>query len=301
MPTLSERQLLIQNVLLETERDLDEYMAEGLLDDDDDMDLDHRNESDDNSDTSDTSSTSSDSSSCSSDSSGSDASMHSAISDDDEDEVYAAKMSASGELLQVILETRVLSPHKVAKASQLHLVLVEFKEGDPKRFRRNLRVSLETFDELVLRIQNHAIFSNNSRHPQTPPYIQLAITLFRFGHDGNTASVESIAQYLNAPNKMCCFNYQPSEVLSDGPATGVSPENPEVWNWALRFWASCHANGVVGLEDDRGSWRLYQSGMPVLTSNAMELIIPSSIPVVLEDIDRPGLGNNGGYEMGSGR
>ncbi|KAJ7743016.1 hypothetical protein DFH07DRAFT_943217 [Mycena maculata] len=145
MPTLSECQLLIQNVLLETEIDLDEYMAEGLLDDDDNMDLDHRNESDDNSDTSDTSSTSSDSSSSSSDSSGSDASMHSAISDDDEDEVYAAKMSASGELLQVILETRVLNPHKVAKASQLHLVLVEFKEGDHK-------TSLDCEDQVVNRL-----------------------------------------------------------------------------------------------------------------------------------------------------
>ncbi|KAJ6554089.1 hypothetical protein B0H10DRAFT_2123883 [Mycena sp. CBHHK59/15] len=108
MPTLSERQLLIQNVLLETERDLDEYMAEGQLDDDDmDLDLDHRNESDDDSDISDTSSTSSDSSSSSSDSSGSDASMHSAISDDDEDEVYAAKMSATGELLQAVFVLKI--------------------------------------------------------------------------------------------------------------------------------------------------------------------------------------------------
>ncbi|KAJ7093597.1 hypothetical protein C8R44DRAFT_646052 [Mycena epipterygia] len=90
---------------------------------------------------------------------------------------------------------RVLNPHKVTKASQLHLVLVEFKADDPKRFRRNLRVSPETFDELVSRIEDHPIFSNNSRHPQTPPYIQLAITLFRFGHDGNAASVESIAQW----------------------------------------------------------------------------------------------------------
>ncbi|KAJ7762135.1 hypothetical protein B0H16DRAFT_1311875 [Mycena metata] len=104
-------------------------------------------------------------------------------------------MSADGELLQVILETRVLNPNTVAKVSQLHLVLVEFKEHDPKRFRRNLRVSPETFDELILRIETHPIFSNNSRNPQTPAYIQLAIVLFRFGHDGNAASVDSIAQW----------------------------------------------------------------------------------------------------------
>ncbi|KAJ7074853.1 hypothetical protein B0H15DRAFT_925623 [Mycena belliarum] len=66
---------------------------------------------------------------------------------------------------------------------------------DPKRFRRNLRVSPETFDELVLRIEDHPIFSNSSTSPQTPAHIQLAITLFRFGHDGNAASVEAIAQW----------------------------------------------------------------------------------------------------------
>ncbi|KAJ6540368.1 hypothetical protein B0H19DRAFT_959538 [Mycena capillaripes] len=90
---------------------------------------------------------------------------------------------------------RVLNPNKVAKASQLHLVLVEFKNDDPKRFRRNLRVSPETFDELVSRIEDHPIFSNNSPKPQTPVYIQLAIALYRFGHDENAASVESIAQW----------------------------------------------------------------------------------------------------------
>jgi hypothetical protein len=118
------------------------------------------------------------------------------ISDDDEDDVYAARMIAHSELLQLISETRVLNPsNKVARQSQLHLVLVQFKEDDPQRFRRNLRVSPETFDSLVSRIEGHPVFSNNSRNPQTPTYIQLAIALFRFGHDGNAASVESIAQW----------------------------------------------------------------------------------------------------------
>ncbi|KAJ7124708.1 hypothetical protein C8R46DRAFT_828519, partial [Mycena filopes] len=66
------------------------------------------------------------------------------------------------------------------------------------RFRRNLRVSPDTFDELVLRVETHSIFLNNSPKRQTPPSIQLAIVLFRFGHDGNAASVESIAQWAGA-------------------------------------------------------------------------------------------------------
>lgn len=203
MPTTSDRQLLIQNVILQAEADIDIYLTEERLNEHDAMDLDdidrRSSNNSDSSGTSDTSSTSSSSSSSSSssDSSGSDVSMASAddISDDDDDEVYASRLGADSELLQLIFSTRVLNPHAVAKASQLHLVLVEFKMDDPKRFRRNLRVSPETFDELVSRIAGHPIFSNNSHHPQTPPYIQLAIVLFRFGHDGNAASVESIAQW----------------------------------------------------------------------------------------------------------
>ncbi|KAF7328200.1 DDE Tnp4 domain-containing protein [Mycena venus] len=204
MPTTSDRQLLLQNVLLVAESDMDQYMDEERLnEDDDEMDLDRRSidsgeDSSATSDTSSTSSASSTSSSSSSDSSRSDDSMPAwadEISDDDEDEVYAARLSAEGALLNAILATRVLNPHTVPKVSQLHLVLVEFKENDPKRFRRNLRVLPETFDELVTRIEDHPVFFNNSRHPQTPVYIQLAIALYRFGHHGNAASVESIAQW----------------------------------------------------------------------------------------------------------
>jgi hypothetical protein len=117
------------------------------------------------------------------------------ISDDDEDEVYLARMSAEGELLEAISATRVLNPNTVPKVSQLHLVLVDFKANDPKRFRRNLRVLPDTFDALVERIEDHPVFSNNSHHPQTPVFIQLAIALYRFGHYGNAASVEGISQW----------------------------------------------------------------------------------------------------------
>ncbi|KAF7372339.1 DDE Tnp4 domain-containing protein [Mycena venus] len=196
MPKTSDRQLLLQDILLTAGSDLDRYMEEERLNDDDDLDLDRRTSDgeEDSSGTSDTSSTSS----SSSDSSGSDISMPlwaGEISDDDEDEVYLARMSAEGELLEAISATRVLYPNTVPKVSQLRLVLVEFKANDPKRFRRNLRVLPDTFDALVERIEDHPVFSNNSRHPETPVYIQLAIALYRFGHYGNAASVEGISQW----------------------------------------------------------------------------------------------------------
>jgi hypothetical protein len=100
------------------------------------------------------------------------------ISDDDEEDVYAARMTAYGEMMHVISNTRVINPHTVVKTSQLHLVLVEFKRDDPKRFYCNLRVSPDSFDALVAKIMDHLIFSNNSHCEQTPVQIQLAIVLF---------------------------------------------------------------------------------------------------------------------------
>ncbi|KAH6903925.1 hypothetical protein BKA70DRAFT_1039269, partial [Coprinopsis sp. MPI-PUGE-AT-0042] len=66
---------------------------------------------------------------------------------------------------------------------------------DPLRFRRNLRVSPETFDEILSRIENHPRFISTGPNPQLPVDEQLAIALMRFGHFGNAASVEAIAQW----------------------------------------------------------------------------------------------------------
>jgi len=117
--------------------------------------------------------------------------------DGDSDEgQYNQVMDDYGHVLELILANRVLNTSDpVPKCSQLYLVLVEFKANDWKRFRLNLRVSPSTFDELVGYIQDHPIFQNRSNCPQYPIEIQLAIALFRFGHDGNAASVEAIAQW----------------------------------------------------------------------------------------------------------
>lgn len=114
---------------------------------------------------------------------------------DSEDEEHATRMSDLAYLLQAVTETRVLNPHSVDKCSQLYLVLVQFKSNDLLRFRRNLHVSPDTFDELVARVETHPVFSNKSNLAQTPVEIQLAIALYRFGHDGNAASVEAVAQW----------------------------------------------------------------------------------------------------------
>jgi hypothetical protein len=98
--------------------------------------------------------------------------------------------------IDLIQSMRVLFPkEKVPKLSQLGLVLESYRTSHPKRFQRNLRVQSETFDALVTKIEDDPIFHSNSYKQQLPVKFQLAITLYRFGHFGNAASVEGIAQW----------------------------------------------------------------------------------------------------------
>ena len=66
----------------------------------------------------------------------------------------------------------------------------------PLQYRAVSRVDRSTFEVLVGRMEATAgdIFYSSSGRPQLPVRVQLAITLFRFGHYGNAASVILTAQ-----------------------------------------------------------------------------------------------------------
>ncbi|KAJ7206870.1 hypothetical protein GGX14DRAFT_535427 [Mycena pura] len=64
-----------------------------------------------------------------------------------------------------------------------------------KNTRPDLRVSLFTFDQLVNKIANDPVFANNSFNAQMPVEDQLAISLYRFGHSGNAASLQKVANW----------------------------------------------------------------------------------------------------------
>lgn len=113
----------------------------------------------------------------------------------DEDAHILQRMHNLIQLRNYLLQTRVLFPNIVHKVSQLSLVLEKFKADGSKWFRANLRVSPATFDKLLLWLQNDLVFLPTGTRPQLPVSYQLAITLFRFGHFGNAASVEAIAQW----------------------------------------------------------------------------------------------------------
>lgn len=94
-----------------------------------------------------------------------------------------------------IVQTRVIFPNRVEKSTQLSLVLGSYKFNNPDRFRMHLRVIPPTFDALVVALEDHPIFWNNSNSQQFPVPVQLAVALYRFGHYGNAASVASVAQW----------------------------------------------------------------------------------------------------------
>ncbi|KAF7370022.1 DDE Tnp4 domain-containing protein [Mycena sanguinolenta] len=74
-------------------------------------------------------------------------------------------------------------------------VLGTMKDTRPDLFRQELRVSPHTFDRLARRLACDAVFSNSSNNAQMPVEDQLAIVLFRFGHSGNAAGLQKVANW----------------------------------------------------------------------------------------------------------
>ncbi|THV04471.1 hypothetical protein K435DRAFT_598224, partial [Dendrothele bispora CBS 962.96] len=78
----------------------------------------------------------------------------------------------------------------------MYQVLFAWKQTRPDLFRQQLRVTPYTFDCLVAALQDDPIWSNFSdSSPQTPVEEQLATLLYRFGHDGNAASLQDVAHW----------------------------------------------------------------------------------------------------------
>jgi hypothetical protein len=44
-------------------------------------------------------------------------------------------------------------------------------------------------------LEQDPVFFNNSNHPQLPVEQQLAVALYRFGHNGNAASIQAVANW----------------------------------------------------------------------------------------------------------
>jgi hypothetical protein len=76
-------------------------------------------------------------------------------------------------------------------------VLLKLKIPRPDKFHKELHVTPRTFDTLVSAIENNPVFWNDSNTAQMVVEEQLAITLYHFGHDGNAASMQGVANWAN--------------------------------------------------------------------------------------------------------
>lgn len=73
-----------------------------------------------------------------------------------------------------------------------HYLTERFPNLSQDEFRSMFRTTREGFSALLIKIQDHPVFSNNSTCPQAHPSIQLAVALTRFGVHGTGASVSKI-------------------------------------------------------------------------------------------------------------
>ncbi|KAJ7460254.1 hypothetical protein FB451DRAFT_1007476, partial [Mycena latifolia] len=151
--------------------------------------------------------------------------------------------------------------------SYLHHVLTALKLGRADHFRQALRVSPLTFDALVAALELDPIFHNNSNHAQLPVDQQLAVALYRFGHDGNAASMQSVANWagLGKGTVHLITRRIMTAVLRPGfMQSAVRMPTPEEKEKAKRWVAkhSCHSwrhgwcfvDGTLVPLDERPTW-----------------------------------------------
>ena len=88
-------------------------------------------------------------------------------------------------------------PGRIKPPAHLPLILTTYKDQEEFHhlFRQHLRIDPITFDNILTEISTDPVFTNQSRHPQMAVDRQLAITLFRFGHYGNAASLQRVADW----------------------------------------------------------------------------------------------------------
>jgi hypothetical protein len=77
----------------------------------------------------------------------------------------------------------------------LHHVPTVQKNQWPDHFHHALRVIPATFDRIIKKILDDPIFFNRSDQQQLSVEERLTVTLYQFGHDGNAAGLQAVANW----------------------------------------------------------------------------------------------------------
>ena len=130
--------------------------------------------------------------------------------------------------------------------SYLHHVLTRLKTERQDHFHEPLRVNPSTFDALVSAIEDDPVFMNNSNNSQMPVEEQLAITLYRFGHDGNASGLQAVANWAGVgkgtvalvTRRVMAAILRP-EFMKDAVRWPMEEEKEDAKRWVDQH--SCHA------------------------------------------------------------
>jgi hypothetical protein len=131
----------------------------------------------------------------SSDSSSTSASSSELSSDDSDDPDFMTPAETYVHHMANLYSERYMAERTNIPKTQglMHLLLNNYKVNYPQIFRNYLHIDPDCFDALVDVIQDDEIFLNNSNNLQMPIEQQVVITLFRFAHYGNAASIMKVA------------------------------------------------------------------------------------------------------------
>lgn len=99
-----------------------------------------------------------------------------------------SQLDEPAELLLVVEASRYLYERQLYPKSQDFANNYFFAQPD-ESFQQLTRTSKHAFEFIRSELENHPISHNNNRNPQTPVWLQLAITLDRLGNYGNEVSL----------------------------------------------------------------------------------------------------------------
>ncbi|KAI0753036.1 hypothetical protein C8Q80DRAFT_1053153, partial [Daedaleopsis nitida] len=135
-------------------------------------------------------------------------------------------------------------------------VLQVYKHARPDMFRTELRVNPATFHRLVIRLQDDPVFTNQSPNAQLPVEVQIAITLYRFGHFSNAASLQKVANWAGYGKGMVDFVTR--RVMAIRYPTPEEKEEAKAWVEAhsCKAWRNgwCMVDGTLVPLDERPFW-----------------------------------------------
>ncbi|KAJ7711177.1 hypothetical protein B0H16DRAFT_1343961 [Mycena metata] len=151
--------------------------------------------------------------------------------------------------------------------SYLYHVLTALKNGRADHFRQCLRVSPLTFDKLVVALEQDPVFSNDSNNPQLPVDQQVAVALYRFGHDGNAAGIQAVANWAGmgkgtvhlVTRRVMTAVLRP-EFMQDAVHMPTAAEKEAAKRWVKRHsnksWRNgwCFVDGTLIPLDQRPTW-----------------------------------------------